>query len=260
MASLQPDVPLPCGFCIQAGFAQAVPAGRTGKPGLQDGRFVLPAQLKSVPSGVLQDWPPGSLLTFDTLQALMVSRSDNTATNLIMEVLGRDFLEQHLLGGPLAINLNELFCLRQQLTDQDWKNADLMQKRALLKAAQRELSRHWDLNLGTGRISHEIGYPYSTRQLCQLISGLQDSPYLSILTGPAVLESSKWKKVAYKGGEEAGVFNLTALVETHTGITYTASATWNRKQPLHVGLFKALFKGIFVFLEQRHHPCPVLLN
>jgi beta-lactamase class A len=51
---------------------------------------VAPLTHRSLPSGFLQDWPAGSQLTLQTLAALMISQSDNTATDTLLHLLGRE--------------------------------------------------------------------------------------------------------------------------------------------------------------------------
>ncbi|WP_457663926.1 serine hydrolase [Sinorhizobium medicae] len=48
----------------------------------------LRADERRPPSGLLQDWPAGTPLTLDTLVNLMMSLSDNTATDIVIERLG----------------------------------------------------------------------------------------------------------------------------------------------------------------------------
>ena len=43
----------------------------------------------SLPSGIIQGWPMGAPLTLHSLAALMISISDNTATDVLMRVVGR---------------------------------------------------------------------------------------------------------------------------------------------------------------------------
>lgn len=45
---------------------------------------------KSLPGGILQNWPKGAPLTLHTLAGLMISQSDNTAADTLLEILGRD--------------------------------------------------------------------------------------------------------------------------------------------------------------------------
>ena len=49
----------------------------------------------SLPSGILQAWPVGSPLTIHTLASLMISVSDNTATDALIALLGRDLIESY---------------------------------------------------------------------------------------------------------------------------------------------------------------------
>ena len=53
----------------------------------------LRPEVRSLPSGILRDWPDGSPLTLYALAALMISKSDNTATDALIGLLGRDAIE-----------------------------------------------------------------------------------------------------------------------------------------------------------------------
>jgi hypothetical protein len=54
----------------------------------------------SMPSGKLQRWPKGSPVTLATLASLMISESDNTATDHLLFTLGRERVEAML--GPMG--------------------------------------------------------------------------------------------------------------------------------------------------------------
>jgi hypothetical protein len=45
---------------------------------------VVALNRRSVPSGIMQDWPQGAPATLHTLATLMISRSDNTATDVLL--------------------------------------------------------------------------------------------------------------------------------------------------------------------------------
>ena len=55
---------------------------------------VVPLDRRSIPSGMLQNWPPGSPLTLHSLAALMISISDNSATDVLLRTLGRGNVER----------------------------------------------------------------------------------------------------------------------------------------------------------------------
>ncbi|TGD44549.1 hypothetical protein EEB11_02875 [Pseudotabrizicola sediminis] len=50
----------------------------------------------SLPSGLMQDWPVGSSVTLHTATLLMIAESDNTATDLLIDLLGRDRIAARL--------------------------------------------------------------------------------------------------------------------------------------------------------------------
>ncbi len=55
----------------------------------------LNQKLKSLPSGMTQEWPDHSAVTVQTLAALMISISDNTATDAVIHLLGRGSLAHY---------------------------------------------------------------------------------------------------------------------------------------------------------------------
>ena len=60
-----------------------------GERSLTD-RIVLTAEMKAVGSGVLLHMSPGITLTLEDLIYLMISISDNTATNVLIDLAGMD--------------------------------------------------------------------------------------------------------------------------------------------------------------------------
>jgi len=57
-----------------------------------DSQLVLKASHKTEGSGALKNKPVGSRLTVDKLIELMITKSDNTAANMLIELLGFDYL------------------------------------------------------------------------------------------------------------------------------------------------------------------------
>ena len=54
---------------------------------------LLSTQGRSLPSGITQDWAPGTPASLEQLATLMISISDNTATDALMGLIGRERLE-----------------------------------------------------------------------------------------------------------------------------------------------------------------------
>ena len=71
-------------------------------------------------SGTLKTMPAGSCFTVDELVNLMVSTSDNTATNMITNVLGMDYINGSILGFGLDAS-----CLSRRVADYDARDRGL---------------------------------------------------------------------------------------------------------------------------------------
>lgn len=62
-----------------------------GKLSLRD-KLALKASAKTPGSGILKNMPAGSSLSVERLIELMITESDNTASNMLIDLLGRDYL------------------------------------------------------------------------------------------------------------------------------------------------------------------------
>ena len=72
---------------------------------------------------------------------------------------------------------------------------------------------------------------------------------MGVAPGPGVPHPSDWDRVAYKGGSEPGVLNLTTWVSQGKH-EHCISATWNDDhQPLNDERFIALYAGIIASLR-----------
>jgi len=66
---------------------------------------------------------------------------------------------------------------------------------------------------------------------------------------PGIADPGQWAHVAYKGGSEPGVLNLTTQVVGKSGKTYCVSATWNDTKPLDEKRFELLYGLLLNGLE-----------
>lgn len=177
----------------------------------------------SLPSGILQGWPVGSPLTLHTLASLMISMSDNTATDVLMRVAGRDAVEAALGVAP-ALTTRELFVLKaeRELLAR-YLSGDVTEKRAVLEeVATRPLP-----NGSKALAPHDQGAEWyvSPVALCALIESVADLDVTQI--NPGVANKRDWASVAFKGGSETGVLNLTTALTARDGTRYCVAASWN---------------------------------
>ena len=76
-----------------------------------------------------------------------------------------------------------------------------------------------------------------------------DLPPMSI--NPGVSDPSIFRHVAYKGGSDAGIINLTTMLTTKRGATLCFSATLNdAKQAVDESAFETAYGQILNFLAE----------
>jgi beta-lactamase class A len=177
----------------------------------------------SLSSGMLQGWPVGAPLTLHTLASFMISISDNTATDALMRIVGRETVETALGIAP-ALTTRELFTLKAERELMvRYQQGDLEEKRTVLA----ELAAK-PLPDGSKMLTpHDHGAEWyvTPTALCALIEAVADLDVMRI--NPGVANKADWASVSYKGGSEIGVLNLTTLVMAKDGTRYCIAASWN---------------------------------
>lgn len=193
---------------------------------------------RSFPSGMMQDWPDGSPVTLHTLASLMISISDNTATDTLIDELGRDAIMQMMIEtGHSAPELNdpflktrEMFLLKAgpegRLRAYLRGNADV--RRQILDGIE-------DIPLSQNEVEAAFSGPPIALDVEWFASALDianlmrhfrqegDQETLAILAiSPSIpLDlQEKWSYVGYKGGSEPGVLNLSWLLRDNKGQDY----------------------------------------
>jgi beta-lactamase class A len=241
---------------------------RSVKAGERRWSDVVPLGAPSLPSGVIQDWPKGSPVTLHSLAALMISKSDNSATDTLLGVLGRDRVERLLPGlGVRAPERNRPFLSTRaafalKLGDpallQRWKAADEAGRRALLPQLERVDASTLDPSRLGGRPAEIAAVEWfaSPADLVRTLDWLRrngDRTTLDLLAinpglGPALAKDFDY--FGFKGGSEPGVLNLSFLLRTRSGRWLAISATWNNESAaLDEPRFVALMSRLLTLLK-----------
>ncbi len=212
---------------------------------------ILRKEDKSLPSGILQTWPDNSPLTLQTLANLMISLSDNTATDILIKQVGRESIEANSSQNNIPfLTTRELFLLKGSQNSkllQRYRKGDVKQRREILaELANKPLP---DVNefIETNPNALDIEWFYNAEKLCELIQEVADLPLMSI--NPGIANPKDWERIAYKGGSEPGVLNFTTWLKGKNGKQYCVVATWNNSNtPVDEGKFAALYGGVISFL------------
>lgn len=248
LPGLYPDTPLGVASAFKLAVLQLVVED------IAEGKYAwrdvaqLRAEHKSIPTGFLHTWPDDSWLTIESLAALMISRSDNAATDILMGVVGRDRLETMFPRNRPFLTTRELFTLKAK------QNKDLIARYMSFNATGRlsllpEVMARPQIKANDIPYTPQLGLEwfFTARELCQLMEGVAALPMMGI--NPGVVNPKEWNTVSFKGGNEAGVVNLTTVVENKNGRRYCISATWNHQKGVSPWRFGNLYKALVAKLR-----------
>jgi beta-lactamase class A len=203
----------------------------------------LKTAYKSLSSGILQTWPAGTYLTLQTLASLMISQSDNTAADTLIHIVGRAAIDPPLLTTHAFFVLKDPARAGLRAAYLDGNEA---QRLAVVEKAE-ALPLPSAILFTGGPVAPRIEFFFSVRQLCGLMQQVHTLPLMSIY--PGVAKPSDWKSVAFKGGSEPGVLNLTTMVTAKNGTPSCVAATWNNTSALNERQFEVDYANLLAALR-----------
>jgi beta-lactamase class A len=204
-----------------------------------DTQLTITPELKSLPSGQLQDRPDNSKVSVLEAAKLMISISDNTATDLLIHKVGRKAVERTMRAwGALdkrnvpLLTTRELFVLKGADYPRHAKRYLAMgtaERRAYLDkvVAKVPLSaiKAWTAPRELDTIEY-FGSPAGICQAYSRLAALGDRRVGEVLSnndGGLGLDRSQWPTVWYKGGSEPGLSDVSFLGRTSEGKAYVVT-------------------------------------
>lgn len=190
----------------------------------------LRPEWKSLPTGTMQNEPDGRQISLWRYATQMISISDNTATDALVHIVGRDEIEKLSPRNRPFLTTREAFVLKnpQNLVWLErYRAASPAQRAALLPQLANLPLPSIEVFAG-GPVATDVGWFFNTRELCALMGKVQALPMMSL--NPGLANPADWQQVAYKGGSGPGVLNLTTWLTAKDGKQYCVSATWNNPQ------------------------------
>ena len=250
--AVEAERPVPLGSAFKlyvlGAVAEAVAAGDLA----WTDQIVITDELKSVPSGVLQDREDGSTTTVREAAELMISISDNTATDLLINLIGREKVEQaQATFGHTRPELNTPF-----MTTREWAvlkiGAGAEELRAEYLAADEAGKRAILSDLADVRADSLVAAAFldpiepdrlewfgSLFDLCIVHVELQEraeepglEPVAEILSLNPGVPSENWDYIAFKGGSEPGLVTASWLVRDADSTFVLAATVLDRTQPI----------------------------
>ncbi len=236
LSSLEPKKQLAVGstfkLYILYALAKQIAAGKHK----WDDAIAIEDAKKSLPSGEMRSELAGKTFTVREFAEKMISVSDNTATDHLLAFVGRTAVEDAVKASGNAtparevpfLSTRDLFSLKLLVSPDElhaYVAADVAHKRKLLESfEQRDLStapadpHGWS----KPRMIDSLEWFASPEDLCKLMVALKTradapatAPVGAILTmNPGIPdETGSYKYIAFKGGSEPGVLNLTWLLQ-----------------------------------------------
>ncbi|WP_181814772.1 serine hydrolase [Sphingomonas aracearum] len=252
-------MPLGSGFklWVLGALAEQIAAGR------HKWSDVVPLGTPSLPSGMLQNWPKGAPVTVQTLATLMISISDNTATDTLIGLVGRDAIDAHARAGGLSVPVlttREAFAIKAEAgLTAAWKAADPARRTTLLRRnAARFAAATLDVAAMTGSpvANGEVEWFASPQAVARQLDRLRRLPdpvvlqILSVSAGAAPAVAVRFAYLGYKGGSEPGVIALNYLARDRNGGWWVISTAWTRPDAAIDGAAFAALAGRALLLVQ----------
>lgn len=257
-ASIEPDRPLAVGSAFKLFILAEL--SRQVRAGQRHWSDVVVLDRRSIEGGTLHAWPPGAPVTLHTLAALMISISDNSATDMLLHVLGRENVERMMAAMGIAdparnrplLSTLEMAAIKTgpAAALNLWLQADEAGRRRLLAGDYATIDPdRIDVARFTGNPIAIDGVEWfaSAADLVRAMDWLRrngDDTARAILAINPGLPAAARGALAYagfKGGSEPGVINLTWLIRTRAGAWYVVTGSWNDPAaPVDEGRFETL--------------------
>ena len=233
VVSLNADTPLGVGSAFKlAVLAVLQEQIATGLHAWDEVVLLAPAW-KAPPSSILKDWPDDSPVTLHTLATLMISVSDNTAADALLNIVGREAVEAVTARNRPFLTVQELFKLKSTPNAEllaAYQNGDETTRRQILETLDSSpLPSLQELAMSP---ILDVEWFFTSRELCDLMAQVEQLPLMTVSPGPASAQADRWDRIAYKGGSEAGVLNLTSWLQRENGDHYCVVLTQNNPNAL----------------------------
>ena len=205
-----------------------------------DQRVTVTGAVKVSGSGVLQYDPDGTTLTVEQTALQMISESDNTAADILLNLVGRSAVSAQVRSWSSHASLDAPFLSVAEMFVLKWHDFPTLAEHYLsLTPAKRlgYLTTTIDkvpdsaiTSSNSPRDINSIEWFASPNDICRAFAGLRTlasepglgplDTILSTNNGGIELSASTWPVIWFKGGSEPGVLTLGYLARDSSGKTY----------------------------------------
>jgi hypothetical protein len=198
-----------------------------------DKKYPIKNKLKSLPSGVMQNYEKGRMVTLSEMATKMISISDNTATDHLIDIVGRKEIEKYIAENGLIskksnytpfLKTRELFAIRAFFIEKDYMAYAEKDRKGRLKMVNKvnrksnkkilNKLKNWD----KPRHITDVEWYATPQEVCKLnflIQKNKDTKIREIMAvnAPFAQENRSFAYTGYKGGSEPGVLEMSYLLK-----------------------------------------------
>ncbi|MFB8773446.1 serine hydrolase [Streptomyces broussonetiae] len=222
-----------------------------------DDEVTVRPELRSLPTGDMQDLPDGTRVTVRETAHKMIAMSDNTAADLIADLVGREAVEDSLAdSGHHDPALLRPFLSSREVFELGWGDARLRERWAAGdEAARRELLREIARPLTVrgsdlGATVHRLGLDWhmTAYDALRVLDRLREDGDRDasgtveeiMTTYPGVsVDRERWPRVYFKAGSSPGVMMFCWLLQDRAQDAYVVvlQQAADEQKPIGDGLF-----------------------
>ena len=197
----------------------------------------------SLPSGVTQNWPAGLPVTLATLATQMISISDNTAADTLIETLGRPKVDSmraaigQTPGSLPVLTTLDAFALKmpaQEALRKRWIAGGLSDRQRVLNDLEPTVATI-DASALAGLPLHidTVEWPATMVEIAGVLDSIRRSEsktaldILAVSPSLSAADRERFDKIGYKGGSESGVIAASWLLKAKSGDWYVVAGAWN---------------------------------
>ncbi len=246
---------------VLGAVADAVAAGTL----TWDEQLTVTEDVKSIPSGELQDVPDGTQVSIRDAATKMISISDNTATDMLIARVGRAAVEKALKDmGHHDPARNTPFLTTREMTQlgwsggtklrEEWKAGDEAERASILEALpggalnvplDNITDAVWQYGLDWFANSDDLVAAHTYLQ--KLAKTDAGEPLRAILTmnpGAGMKMGDAWSYIAFKGGSGPGEISGSWFLEGTDGASYVITIQGAAEDPATLGVPAVFFGSV----------------
>ncbi|MFS8184934.1 serine hydrolase [Pseudovibrio denitrificans] len=206
----------------------------------------LERDLESHPESNLYAKMKGGLVTLQAVAQHMMAASDNSAADVILNLIGTKPLETCEERTPFLTSRQFYQLKADRKLAEKYGQADVAQRQEILeKIEERSLPAIEDV---ADPYLTGVEWYASAEELCDVIADIAEDKAMQF--NPGLAEKTDWQRIAFKAGSEIGVLNFTYDLKGLNGTHWQVALTWNHEDILPEGTLLGLTNALLQELKK----------